>query len=166
MTEISHILTLLTQYEHYFQTYSALAATSKYARNQEQTDSYFQAAATRVLQTAIFMTSAVNHEAVQSAFQQVLILEQVLHVLSLKHQHSQRAKRLKTKEEGFASITRTTANVLFPTPVVLTVHRRILVDMDSMPTYIQRVMHHTKTKLMKQQLQESRRRRAHLQIVH
>ena len=80
---------------------------------------------------------------------------------SLNQRHSQHARQRSTTEEGFTSVTLVAANVLFPTHVVLTVHRSIqaaAVHMDSMPTYTQRMMHHPKTKLMKQQLQEARRR--------
>ena len=75
---------------------------------------------------------------------------------SLKKQRSQHARQRTTTEEGFTSVR---ANVLFPTHVVLTVHRRVqAAQMDSMPAYQQRKTHHPKMKLMKQQLQEARRR--------
>ena len=71
--------------------------------------------------------------------------------------------------EGFSSVTRIMANVFFSTHVVLTVHgsvQTVVVHMDSMPTYKQRIMtRHSKMKLTKQQLQEARMR-VHIHGMH
>ena len=136
MTYISKILTLLRHDERSFQTYSApVAATYNNARNQERTDSFFQTEEMHMLQTAIFMTSAVIHEAAQSVVRQVLMKKQVLNDFSLKKQHSQHARQRTPMEEGFTSLTRITANVLFHALVPLTVQRQIrIVQQDNMPT--------------------------------
>ena len=118
MAEILQILTLITQNMPRFQTYSAPAATRialPTLSAQERIDSP-QAKQTHTLQT-VYSSIAQAAQTVVPCTVQVPSNE-----FLLKKQHSQHAKQRTPKEEGFSSITRITANVLFPAHAVLDAH--------------------------------------------